>query len=98
MKQMAMEKGLYAHVVKLCCKYLKFVETDKKKDESKFKFQGQSARSQQWFDLDFDWIEVEFSTRETYFYKNFFQSHDNKQYINTLILFQVPIGNEKSVE
>ena len=27
-----------------------------RKNEAKFKFQGQFTRSQQWFDLDFDWI------------------------------------------
>ena len=35
-------------------KDLKFVATGKIKNEAKFKFQGQSARSQRWFDLDFD--------------------------------------------
>ena len=54
--------------------YLKFVATDKNKNEAKFKFQGQSARSQQWFDLHSDWIVVNFSTREPDFYKNFFKA------------------------
>ena len=49
-----MKQGLNAQVVNLCRKDLKFVATDKNKNESKFKFQGQSSRSQQWFDLDFD--------------------------------------------
>ena len=43
---MAMEQGLYSQVVALCQKYLKFTETNKNKYEAKFKFQGQSARSQ----------------------------------------------------
>ena len=64
-------------------KYLKFFATDKNKNGAKFKFQGQSARSQRWFDLDFDWIEVNFSTRETDFYKKLFQSHDGTQDTNT---------------
>ena len=34
---MAMEKSLYAQVVKLQSKYLKFVATDKNKNEAKFK-------------------------------------------------------------
>ena len=51
---MEMEQCLYAHVVKLSCKYLKFVATDRNKNEDKFKFQGQSARSQIFFDLDLD--------------------------------------------
>ena len=39
---MTMEKRLYAQVVKLRRKDLKFVATDKNKNEAKFKFQGQS--------------------------------------------------------
>ena len=71
---MAMKQGLYAQVVKLRRKDLKFVATDWDKNEAKFEFQGQSARSQRWFDLDFDWIEVNFSTREPDFYKNIFKA------------------------
>ena len=77
---------------------LKFVATDKNKNEAKFKFQGQSARSQRWFDLDLDFIEVNFSTREPDFYKKLFQSHDDTQDINTFRFSQVPIGNAKCVE
>ena len=79
-------------------KYLKVVATDKNKNEAKFKFQGQSARSQRWFDLDFDWIEVNFITREPNFYNKLFQSHDNKQDTNIFKLFQAPIGNATFVE
>ena len=61
---MAMEQNLYAQVVKLRCKHLKFVATDRNKNEAKSKFQGQSARSQTWFDLDLDWIVINFSSRE----------------------------------
>ena len=67
-----MEQGLYAQVVKLRRKDLKFVATDKKKNEAKSKFQFQSEISQQWFDLDLDWIEVDFSAREPDFYKKKF--------------------------
>ena len=59
-----MEQGLYAQVVKLRQKYLGFTAENKNKNEAKFKFQGQYAKSQRWFDIDFDWIEVNFSTRE----------------------------------
>ena len=76
-KQMSTEQGLYAKVIMLRREDLKFFATDKKKDESKFKFQGQSARSQQWFDIEFDWIELNFSTCEPDFYKKPFQSHDD---------------------
>ena len=47
---------------------LKFVAIDEIKNEAKFKFQGQYTRSQRWFDLDFGWIEVNFSTHEPDFY------------------------------
>ena len=50
---MAMEQALYAQVVMLRLKDLKFIAENKNKNESKFKFQGQSVRSQRWFDLDF---------------------------------------------
>ena len=64
---------------------------DKIKNEAKFKFQGQSARPQIWFDLDFDWIEVNFSTHEPDFYKKLVQIHDNTQDTNTFRFFQVPL-------
>ena len=53
---MSMEQGLYEQVIMLRRKYLKIVAVDKNKNEAKFKFQGQSTRSQRWFDLGFDWI------------------------------------------
>ena len=59
-----MEQGLYAKVVKLLRKDLKCIAANKNKNEAKLKFQGQSAGSQRWFDLDFYWIEVNFRTRE----------------------------------
>ena len=68
---MATEQGLYAQVVKLRLNDLKLIAANKNKNEAKFKFQGRSERSQCWFDIDFDWIEVNFSTREPYFYKIF---------------------------
>ena len=40
-----MEQGLYSQVIKIRLKDLKFVATDKNKNEAKFKFQGQSVRS-----------------------------------------------------
>ena len=52
-----MEQVLYEQVIILRRNYLEFVVIDRNKNEAKFKFQGQSARSQRWFDLDFDWIE-----------------------------------------
>ena len=79
-------------------KDLKFIADNKNKNEAKFKFQGQYARSQRWFYLDLDWIEVNFSTRDPDFHKKPFQIHENSQDFNTSRFFQVPIGNEKIVE
>ena len=44
--------------------YNQFVAVDKNKNQAKFKFQGQFTRSKSWFDLEFDLIEVDFSTHE----------------------------------
>ena len=93
-----MEQRLYAQGVVISRKYLKFIAANKNKNEAKFKFQGQSARSQRWFDIEFDWIEVIFSTRKPDFYKKLFQSHDDTQDTNTFESFQFPIGNTKCVE
>ena len=77
---------------------MKFDAADKNRNKSKFKFQGQSGRSRLWFDLDLDWIDINFSTREPYFYRKHFQIHDHEQDTNTFKTFQVPIGNEKVVK
>ena len=77
---------------------MKFDTADKNKNKSKFKFQCQSGRSLLWFDLDLDWININFSTREPGFYKKLFQSHDNEQDTNTFRTFQVQIGNAKVVK
>ena len=53
------------------------------KKGTKIKFQGQSGRSRLWFDLDLDWIDINFSTHEPYLYKKLFQSYDNEQDTNT---------------
>ena len=53
-----MEQVLYAELVMLRRKGLKPISENKNKNEAKFKFQGQSARSQRWFHLDFDWIKI----------------------------------------
>ena len=95
---MAREQSLYAKVIKFRRKDLKFDAEDKNKNESKFKFQGQPGRSRLWFDLNLDWIDINFSTCEPDFYKKLFQSHENKQETDTFIIFQVPIGNAKVVK
>ena len=96
-----MDQVLYAQVIILRQKYLKFVATYKNKNEAKFEFKGLSAISQRWFDLDFDGIEVNFSTRDPDLYKKVFQSHEytqNTQDTNKFKFFQVPRGNSKCVE
>ena len=85
-------------MIKLRRNGLKFTATNKNKNVAKFKFQGQSARSQRRFELDFYWIELSFSTRKPDLYKKPFQTHDNTQDKNTSKVFQVPIGNSKCVE
>ena len=93
-----MGQVLYAQVVMLRRKYLMVTDSNKNKNEAKFKFQGQYTISQRWFNLGFDYIEINFSTREPDFYKKVLQIHDNTQDTNTLKLFQVTIGNSKCVE
>ena len=44
------------------------------------------------FDIEFDWIEVNFITHEPDLYKKTFQIHDNTQDTNKFKLLQVPIG------
>ena len=88
---MVMKQGLYELVIMPCWKDLKPFVTDKIKNEAKFKFQGQPEISQRWFDLDFHWIEVNFSKGESDFYNKLFQSHDDTQDTNTFKSFQVTI-------
>ena len=64
---MATEQGLYAHVVMILQN-----ESENKKEREKTKkynFQGKYAISKRWFDLDHDWLEENFMTREPCFYK-----------------------------
>ena len=77
---------------------MNIIEANKNKYVDKFKFQGQSARSQRWFDLDFDWIEEDFGTREPDFYRKIYQRHEKIQDTNTFKMFEVPIINKKCVE
>ena len=97
-KRTAMEQSFYAQVIRFRRKDLKFDAADENENESKFKFQGQSARSQLWFDLNLDWIDMNFSSRKSDCYNKIFQIHDNEQDINTFRFFQVPIGNAKVVK
>ena len=52
---METEQWIYAEVVKISRKDLKFIAANKNKNEAKLKFRGRSIRSQHWFDLEFDY-------------------------------------------
>ena len=57
-KNMALENGLYIQVV-----MIRIRELDDKKDKVKTKkhhFQGKSARTKHWFDLDHEWLKEKF--------------------------------------
>ena len=65
---MAMKQGLYAQVVMIRQKESynkKLMESTKN-----YYFQGQSARSGRWFNIDHDWLEETFMTCEPHFFKN----------------------------
>ena len=66
---MAMGQGLYAQVFMIRQK-----DSDNKKEKlktKKYNFQGQSSISIHWFDINHEWLEENFMTREPYFYKNY---------------------------
>ena len=64
----------------------------------KYLFQEQSSRSKRWFDLDIEWVEEKFSTREPKFYKRLFQTNIEGQSGLTYPIFSVPIGNAKETD
>ena len=76
-------------------KYFKITEANKNKNEAKLKFQGRSAISKRWFDIDFHYIEEHFITREPDFYRIIYQRNEKTQDTNTFKMFEVPIGNSK---
>ena len=73
-KRMFMEKDVYSPVDMLCRNYSKITESNRNKNETEIKLQSQSARSQRWFDLDFDCIEEHFSTQEPDFCRKYIKS------------------------
>ena len=63
---MALENGLYAQVFMILRRELDDI---KEKDKTKkYNFQGQSARTKHWFDLDHEWLKENFMTCEPDFY------------------------------
>ena len=67
---------------------MKFIVENKNKIEARFKFKGQSTISQRWLDFHFDWIGVNFSTRESDFNKQSFQIQGDTQNTNTFKSFK----------
>ena len=64
-------------VVMICRKDLdNKIEKD---NTNKYHFQGQSARSMHWFDLDHEWLEEMFCTREPDFYTNIYKMNTEGQ-------------------
>ena len=91
-------QGLCAQIGKLRRKDLKLTAENKIKNEAKFKFQGQSAISQHWFDLDFDWIDVNLSHANLIYIRNLFRAamiHKIKIHIK---YFKFQLKKSKCVE
>ena len=62
-----MYKGLYAQVAMI---RQKEAENKKEKDKTKkYIFQGKLTRPRRWLDLDHEWLEENFMTREPDLYK-----------------------------
>ena len=64
-------------------------------EHKKYKFQGQSTRSINSFDLDHEWLEEIFRTREPDFYEKIHQKYIRGHDTKTYKLFVVPIDNAK---
>ena len=59
----------------------------------KYNFQGKSAGSRRWFDLDHEWLKINFMTREPYFYIKLYQTKFRGDDTKTFkIIFVLPIG------
>ena len=75
-KLMTMELVLYVQVVIIRWKGSNITEENENKNDNKFKFQGQSARSQRWFDIDFYLIKGNVSACKPDLYKKIYQRQD----------------------
>ena len=73
-------------------------ENKKEREKNKkYNFQGQLAESRRWFDLDHEWLEENFMSREPNFYRIFYKKigvDDTK----TSQICVLPIGNSKTTE
>ena len=61
-----MEQALFAQVVIICQKESE--SKTKKKNTKKYNFQEKSTSSRRWFNIDHEWLEEYFMTREPDFY------------------------------
>ena len=59
----------------------------------KYLFQGQSARSKHWFDLNIGWVEENVSTIESQFYKRLFKINIEGRAGYKYPTFPVPISD-----
>ena len=57
---MALDQGLYAQVVMIRRRYLGGITV---KDKTKNNFQGKSARTKDWFNIDCEWFKEKRMTR-----------------------------------
>ena len=90
---MALDNGLYPQVV-----MVRRRELDDKKVTYKTKiynFQGQSARTKHWINLDHEWLKENFMTRELDFYLKLYQTKFRSDKIQNYQKFGLPIGNAK---
>ena len=90
---MALEQGLYAKVVMI----LRRESYDiKEKDKTKiYNFQGKSARTKHWFNLDHEWLKENFMTREPDFYKKLYDNTFRGDTTHDYKTFGVPIVNAR---
>ena len=94
-ERIACEESVYAQVVRICRKNMIENKYTGKKTKRKYLFQGQSAKSKYCFDIDIEWVEGNFSTREPQFYKRLFQTKIKDQSGIPYTIFPVPIENVK---
>ena len=93
---MVIEQGLYAQVVMIPRKDL--YNKKEKENTKKYNFQGKSARSRRWFDLDHKRLEENSMTHEPDFYKRLYQTNARGDDTKTYQLFAVKIGIAKTTE
>ena len=68
-----------------------YLDNKKEKDNTKrYHFQGKSTRAKGLFDIDHEWSEEKFCTREPYFYTKIYKINIEVQEIETCQIFLVP--------